>query len=57
MSDKQLDEFMVQKARLGMNSGVSFGKGGEGFMRLNAACPRSVLEQAMGQLKAAVDSL
>jgi len=57
MSDKQLDEFMVQKARLGMNSGVSFGRGGEGFMRLNAACPRSVLEQAMGQLKAAVDSL
>ena len=28
-----------------------------GFMRLNAACPRKVLEQAMAQLKAAVDAL
>ena len=28
-----------------------------GYMRLNAACPRSVLEQAMKQLEAAVKSL
>jgi Bifunctional PLP-dependent enzyme with beta-cystathionase and maltose regulon repressor activities len=57
MSDAALAEFMVKKAQLGMNSGASFGKGGEGYMRLNAACPRSVLEQAMEQLAAAVNGL
>ena len=57
MSDAALAEFMVKKAQLGMNSGASFGKGGEGYMRLNAACPRSVLEQAMEQLTAAVNGL
>ena len=57
MSDEELNSFMIQKARLGMNSGISFGSGGEGHMRLNAACPRSVLEKAMKQLQAAVDSL
>lgn len=57
MDDSQLNDFMVQKARLGMNSGASFGTGGEGYMRLNVACPRSVLEQAMENLKLAVNSL
>jgi len=57
MDDIQLNDFMVQKARLGLNSGASFGLGGEGYMRLNAACPRSVLEQAMENLKSAVDDL
>lgn len=57
MDDAQLNNFMVQKARLGMNGGASFGRGGEGYMRLNAACPRSVLEQAMENLKSAVNGL
>jgi len=57
MDDAALNEFMVQKAGLGLGSGVSFGKGGEGYMRLNAACPRSVLEQALTKLEAAVNSL
>lgn len=57
LDDSQLNDFMVQNARLGMNSGASFGSGGEGYMRLNAACPRSVLEHAMENLKSAVDSL
>jgi cystathionine beta-lyase len=54
MSDAELADFMIKKARLGMNSGASFGKGGEGYMRLNAACPRSVLAQALTQLRTAV---
>lgn len=53
----ELRDFMIQKARLGMNEGRVFGPGGEGFMRLNAACPRSVLEEAMQRLEAAVAAL
>ena len=56
-SNQELHDFMIQKAKLGLNDGVSFGRSLSGFMRLNAACPRSVLEQAMRQLEAAVDGL
>lgn len=57
LSNEELHDFMIQKARLGLNDGCSFGRSLNGYMRLNAACPRSVLEQAMRQLEAAVNSL
>lgn len=52
-----LREFMIRKAGLGLGDGRSFSRRLSGFMRLNAACPRSVLEQALGQLEAAVSNL
>ena len=50
MTQEQLNDFFVDKAHLALNDGAMFGKEGEGFMRLNVGCPRSVLEQAMKQL-------
>ena len=52
-----LIDLFVNKARLGLNDGAMFGKGGSGFMRLNVAVPRSVLQQGMEQLAAAVAAL
>ncbi len=57
LDNQALHDFMIQKAKLGLNDGCSFGRQLQGFMRLNAACPRSVLAQAMDQLRAAVDAL
>lgn len=57
LNNQELHDFMIQKAKLGLNDGCSFGRSLNGFMRLNAACPRSVLEQAMAQLEAAVKTL
>ena len=57
LSNQALHDFMIQKAKLGLNDGASFGRSLSGFMRLNAACPRSVLQKAMGQLEAAVQEL
>ena len=57
MDDAALNRFFIEKAKLGLNAGNSFGRQLSGYMRLNVACPRSVLEQAMAQLKAAVDAL
>ena len=57
LSNEELHDFMIQKAKLGLNDGCAFGRSLNGYMRLNAACPRSVLEQAMRQLEAAVNSL
>lgn len=56
MTQEELTGFMIEKAGLGLNSGTQFGKGGEGFMRLNFGCPRSPLERAMKQLKEAIDA-
>ena len=57
LSNGELHDFMIHKAGLGLNDGSSFGRSLNGFMRLNAACPRSVLKQAMTQLEAAVNAL
>lgn len=57
LDNQALHDFMIRKAGLGLNDGCSFGRSLSGFMRLNAACPRSVLEQAMKQLETAVNSL
>jgi cystathionine beta-lyase len=46
----------VNWARLALNNGAMFGMEGEGFMRLNVGTPRAILEQALQQLKEAVDS-
>ncbi len=57
LDEQKLADFFIKNAKLGLNTGISFGRGGEGFMRLNFAVPRVVLEQAMDQLKEAYDRL
>ena len=56
MDSHQLQEFMVNEARLGLNKGTTFGPGGEQHLRLNIGCSREVLKQAMEQLKSAINS-
>ncbi len=55
MSQDNLKTFMVQKAGLGLNDGMEFGKQGEGFMRINFACPRSRLDEALKRLAKALN--
>ncbi|GEM_PF-294484 len=50
-----LQEFLVNEAKLGLNSGESFGKGYEKYARLNFALPLSQLEKALNQLKDALN--
>jgi len=57
MNGKQLNKFMVFEAGIAMSSGTYFGKNSEGFMRMNVACPRAILEKALVQLKTAVEHL
>lgn len=52
-----LVDLFVNKARLALNDGAMFGRGGDGFMRLNVGCPRSILEEAMTRLSAALTNL
>lgn len=55
LDNESLRSFMINQAKIGLNEGYTFGRSLKGFMRLNAACPRSVLEQALKQLKDAVE--
>ena len=54
MDDAALKKFCVEKAGVAFGEGSEFGLGGSGFLRLNAACPRSVIQKALTQLEAAV---
>ena len=56
LSHAKLEELFVNKANLALNSGIMFGQGGEGFMRLNVGVPQSVLETAMNNLKEAINN-
>jgi len=47
-------EFFLQKARVALNDGKTFGKGGEGFVRLNFGCPRRMLAEGLERMKAAL---
>lgn len=55
LTQDELVHLFKDKAGLALNDGSIFGPGGEGHMRLNIGCPRSVLHTAMNALKKAVD--
>jgi len=46
--------FFLDKAKVALNDGALFGPGGEGFVRLNFGCPRSVLTEALDRMRAAL---
>jgi cystathionine beta-lyase len=57
MDDASLKEFMLKKAKLWFDEGTMFGSGGSMFMRINIACPRSMLKMALERLEKAVKAL
>jgi cystathionine beta-lyase len=57
MTGKELKEFFVRKAGVGMNEGSTFGPGGEGFMRMNLATTRQTVVKAMEQIERAVSTI
>ncbi|MCA1554883.1 MAG: PatB family C-S lyase, partial [Chloroflexi bacterium] len=50
-------QFFLDKARVAVNDGATFGPGGEGFVRLNYGCPRSQLLRALDQMKRSLMAL
>jgi cystathionine beta-lyase len=52
-SAKELDDLVVQKAKLWLDGGDMFGASGAGFQRLNTASPRSILHNALTRLESA----
>jgi cysteine-S-conjugate beta-lyase len=54
MDDRELKQFMIHGAGLGLNDGPTFGPGGSGYQRMNIACPAAVLKVALDKLNKAV---
>ena len=49
-------QFFLKEARVGLNSGSAFGCGGEGFVRLNFACTRSLLAEGLDRMRTALET-
>ena len=54
LSVDELEHRVIHKAKLWLDSGKIFGECGNGFQRINVACPRSILEEALNRIKAAI---
>ena len=50
-------QFFLKEAKVALNDGGEFGRGGEGFVRLNFACPQEMLNQALEQMSWAMQKL
>ncbi len=57
LSRQALRELMLNRARVYLDEGHIFGEQGEGFERINLACPRAVLTEALDRIQEAVDTL
>jgi len=56
-SSEELIQFMLESEHVWLNEGTVYGKAGEGFIRLNIACPRAVLQEGLDRIKKAFDKL
>ena len=56
LPEEELEHLIVQEAKLWLDAGAVFGESGEGFERINIACPRAVVREAMERLNRAVSA-
>jgi cystathionine beta-lyase len=49
--------FFLNHAKVALNDGMAFGRGGEGFVRLNFGCTRAILQQALDKIRQALATL
>ena len=54
LSAEDLNTFMLTRARLWLDRGEKYGPEGHGFMRVNLACPRRVVDEAIDRLRLAL---
>lgn len=54
LTGEELNDLFLKKAGVWLHNGATFGECGEGFMRMNIACPASVLEEAIERIKAVI---
>lgn len=53
LSDEEIQRKLLEKGKLALEPGTKYRQGGEGFVRMNIACPREILEDGLARLKKA----
>jgi len=53
LSDSEIKKRLLEKGKLALNFGQSYGEGGEGFIRMNVGCPRTIVEEGLLRLRKA----
>ncbi len=57
LPQSELVDLFIKDAGLALNDGSMFGPGGEGFMRMNIGCPKSIIQKGLTNLKEAVEKM
>ena len=57
MNGEELSKFLVEKAKVGLDDGYLFGPSGNGFARINIACPIKTLKEGLKRIESAVKNL
>ncbi|QHS23113.1 putative C-S lyase [Virgibacillus sp. MSP4-1] len=57
LSSSELKQFFQSKAKVGLNDGLSFGHEGDGFMRMNIACPKETVAEGVNRILAALKDM
>ncbi len=57
VAEEKLKELFTNEAGVGMNDGITFGKEGYGFQRINFACPKLLLTEGLERIRKAVAKL
>ena len=56
-TSEQLEEILLDKAKVWVNAGSMYGEAGEGFIRINMACPRTRLEEGLERIERGLQNL
>jgi len=57
LSDEDIKNFLIHKAKVWLDEGMKFGGGGKGFQRMNIGCPRKLLEEGLTRIANALKEL
>lgn len=57
LTDQELEDRLIHKGKVVLNTGISFGPAGAGRMRLNIAAPRNLIEEGLKRISAALEGI
>ena len=57
LDNDELSMVLKKEGKIALSNGFSFGEEGSGFVRMNIACPRYMIEDGLNRIKKAVDSI
>lgn len=57
LTDEEIHNLIFNEAKIILNEGYTFGQGGEGFQRMNIACPRDIIKEALDRIKTVLEKI